>query len=413
VAAVLLAIELLLFEWKPRSFIPVGVAAIVAAALRVPLMGPGPIFAIPPHAALPGGGLLVAVLVGLAAGVLSSVLSQMVYGIDGLFEKLPIHWMWWPAIGGLVVGLGGLIEPRVLGVGYEIIHTLLRGDLVGGVVIGLLVAKALVWAIALGSGTSGGVLAPLLIIGAAFGALVAPIIPFGDTGLWALVGMTAMMGGTMRAPFTAAIFALEVTHDLNVLPALLVGCLAAEAMTGLLMRRSILTEKVARRGHHLAYEYGVDPLESARVGDVMDRDPFAIPATMPVSQFAQLVTDGASPLAHRQATPLIDASGKLAGIITRGDMLRALGTTDNAGLTVLEAGSRDVVVAYPDETVRAAVDRMLVKGVGRMPVVSRDDPRRLVGYLGRTGIMEARARQLQDENLREQSWGFSRTAPRA
>jgi CBS domain-containing protein len=145
----------------------------------------------------------------------------------------------------------------------------------------------------------------------------------------------------------------------------------------------------------------------------MDRDPFAIPTTMTVSQLAQLVIDGASPLAHRQATPLIDASGKLAGIITRGDMLRALGMTDSAGLTVLEAGSRDVVVAYPDETVRAAVDRMLVRGVGRMPVVSRDDPRRLVGYLGRTGIMEARARQLQDENLREQSWGFGRAAPRA
>jgi CBS domain-containing protein len=216
--------------------------------------------------------------------------------------------------------------------------------------------------------------------------------------------MTATMGGTMRAPFAATIFALEVTHDLNALPALLIGCLAAEAVTVLWLRRSILTEKVARRGHHLAYEYGVDPLETARVSDVMDRDVVSIPATMTVADLAAAIGRGDAELARRQGTPIVDAAGQLVGIITRGDVLRAMETPEGLTLPVIQAGSSDLTVAYPDESLRIAVDRMLRRGVGRLPVVARDDPRRLVGYLGRTGVMEARQRQLQEEEEREQSW---------
>ena len=404
VAAVLLAIELLLFEWKPRSFIPVAVASVTAGALRVYLLGPGPVFAAPPHAPLAPGALVSALGLGLICGVLSAILTWLVYAFDDLFDKLPVHWMWWPAIGGLVVGIGGLIDPRVLGVGYDLIHSLLQGNLVGGVVLGLLVTKALVWSLSLGSGTSGGVLAPLLIIGGALGAFLSPWIPFGNAGLWAMVGMTATMGGTMRSPFAATIFALEVTHDLNVLPALLVGSLAAEAVTVLWLRRSILTEKVARRGHHLAYEYGVDPLDTVRVGDVMDRNAVTIPASMTVAELASAIGRGDSPLARRQGTPIIDASGQLCGIITRGDLLQALDKPDGPDQTVLEAGARELILAYPDETLRTAVERMLRRGVGRLLVVSREDPRRLAGYLGRTGVMEGRQRQMQDEDLREQSW---------
>jgi CIC family chloride channel protein len=410
VAAVLLAIELLLFEWKPRSFIPVAVASVTAGAVRVYLLGPGPVFAVPPHAPTGPGVLVSAVGVGLLAGLLGGILTQLVYAFDGLFEKLPVHWMWWPAIGGLVVGIGGLIDPRVLGVGYDLIHSLLQGNLVGGVVLGLLVTKGLVWAIALGSGTSGGVLAPLLIVGGALGAFLSPWIPFGDAGLWAMVGMTATMGGTMRSPFAATIFALEVTHDLNVLPALFIGCLAAEAVTVLWLRRSILTEKVARRGHHLAYEYGVDPLDSARVGEVMDQNVVTIPATMTVAELSEAIGRGDPLLARRQGTPIVDAAGLLSGIITRDDILRALEKPDGPTKTVLEAGTREPTVAYPDETVRTAVDRMLRRGVGRLPVVSRENPRNVVGYLGRTGVLEARQRQLQDEDLREQSWSLRRGA---
>jgi CBS domain-containing protein len=344
-------------------------------------------------------------LVGVGAGLA----SLLVYGFEDLFHKLPVHWMWWPAIGGLVVGLGGRLDPRVLGVGYDLIHGLLRGELIGGALVGLLLVKAGVWAVALGSGTSGGVLAPLLILGGTLGALAAQVIPTGDAGLWALVGMAAMMSGAMRAPFTAVLFGLELTHDLNTLPLLLVGAMAAVAVTVLFMRRSILTEKVARRGYHIAYEYGVDPLQARLVGEVMDTAPATVPAAMRVSEYADRVAQGDALLARRQGTPIVDAEGRLAGIITRGDVLRALEQAPTGELTVLEAGRRELIVTYPDEPVQAAVAKMLRNEVGRLPVVSRADPKKLVGYLGRTGVMEARLRGLEEEDLRERGW--QRPAP--
>ena len=283
VAAVLLAVELLLFEWKPRSFIPVAVASIVASVLRVPLLGAGPIFPVLAHAAPSGTELAIAAGLGVVAGFASGLLTMLVYACEDIFQKLPFHWMWWPAIGAIFVGVGGVIEPRVLGVGYNTIHSLLRGELVGAAVIGLLVAKALVWSIALGSGTSGGVLAPLLIMGGALGAFVGSWIPVGDTGLWALIGMAAMMGGTMRSPLTAMVFAVELTRDFNLFPALLIGSVAALGVTVLIMRRSILTEKLARRGHHITREYSIDPFELARVRDVMDEDVPSVSATMKLS----------------------------------------------------------------------------------------------------------------------------------
>src|ERR1051326_7647462 len=289
VAAVLLAVELLLFEWRPRSFIPVAIASAVAAIVRVPLLGSGAIFPTHPHAPLGAEGLGIAFIVGISAGLASGLLTTLVYACEDLFTKLPLHWMWWPAIGGLFVGIGGWLDPRVLGVGYDTIHALLRGELVGVTVIGLLIGKALVWSLSLGSGTSGGVLAPLLIMGGALGAIEARWIPIGDTGLWAMICMAAMMGGTMRSPLTAMVFTLELTHDLNLLPGLLVSCIAAHAVTVLALRRSILTENVARRGFHVTREYSVDPLAALRVGEVMDRHPPTIPATMKVTDLSDRI----------------------------------------------------------------------------------------------------------------------------
>jgi CBS domain-containing protein len=287
----------------------------------------------------------------------------------------------------------------------------LRGELLGGLLLGLLITKALAWSVALGSGTSGGVLAPLLILGGTLGALLSRWIPVGDTGLWALVGMAAMMGGTMRAPFAAVIFALELTHDLNALPLLLAGCVVAEAVTVLWMRRSILTEKVARRGYHIAYEYGVDPIQARLVGEVMDHNPATIPAGMLVSELADRIAQGDPDLARRQGTPIVDTQGRLAGIITRGDVLRALQAEPQVALTVLEAGQRNLIVTHPDEPLHEAVSKMLRNNVGRLPVVTRADPQRLVGYLGRTGIMEARLRWLEEEHLRERTWHGPRRSP--
>jgi H+/Cl- antiporter ClcA/CBS domain-containing protein len=403
VAAVLLAVELLLFEWRPRSFIPVAIASAVAAMVRVPLLGSGAIFPVTTHAPLGAEGLMIAFAVGIAAGVASGLLTALVYFCEDVFTKLPIHWMWWPAIGGLFVGIGGWLDPRVLGVGYDTIHSLLKGELVGPLVIGLLIGKALVWSISLGSGTSGGVLAPLLIMGGALGAIEGRLITLGDPGLWAMISMAAMMGGTMRSPLTAMIFTLELTHDLNLLPGLLVACIAAHALTVLWLRRSILTEKVARRGFHVTREYSVDPLAVLRVGEVMDRNPPTVPAQMKVSELSDLIANGNPELSHRQGTLIADEAGNLAGIITRGDLIRAIEKTPN-GCTVLEAGSRHLIVTFADEILHDAVTRMVHHDIGRLPVVRRDNPQKIVGYLGRASIMTARLLRHEEEHHREAGW---------
>src|SRR5690349_11735168 len=242
VAAVLLALELLLFEWKPRSFIPVATAAAVAGVLRVPLFGSGPLFPVVPHAA-PAWTPLVSLGLGLAAGLASTAITALLYACEDLFGRLPVHWMWWLAIGGRLVGTMLLV---------------------------LFLVKALIWAAGLGSGTSGGLVAPLLLMGSALGALAANVFHVSDVGLWAMLGMAALMGGTMQIPITAIVFAVELTGDIAVLPSLLIACVASAAITVLLMRRSILTEKLARRGRDLTREYGVTPLDVLRVEDVME-----------------------------------------------------------------------------------------------------------------------------------------------
>ncbi|HEX5608297.1 MAG TPA: chloride channel protein [Candidatus Binatia bacterium] len=404
VSAALLAVELLLFEWRPRSFIPVAIAAVSAAALRVPLLGAGPIFPVQPHAMLNSEGLVFAFLVGIAAGLGSGLLTTLVYAFEDLFNKLPIHWMWWPAIGGLFIGIGGLIEPRVLGVGYETIHELLVGHIVGAALLGILIGKSLVWSLALGSGTSGGVLAPLLMMGGALGAGLAKFIPVGDTGVWTLIGMAGMMGGTMRSPLTAMIFALELTQDLNLLPGLLAGCVAAHGVTVLLLRRSILTEKVARRGYHVMREYGVDPLTMVRVGEVMDKNPPLIPAKMSLAELSDRIARGEPEVSRHEGLLLVDDKQQLAGMITRGDVIRALAENSDNDITVSSAGSHNVIVTYADELLYEAVSKMVHNNIGRLPVVSRRDPRRIVGYIGRSNLMAGRLRHFEDEYVRERRY---------
>ncbi|HEY1789590.1 MAG TPA: chloride channel protein [Verrucomicrobiae bacterium] len=402
IAAVLLAVELLLFEWKPRSFIPVAVASVIASILRVPLLGPGPMFPVVPHSVLNSGELFDALLVGLAAGAGSWVLTTLVYAFEDLFQELPIHWMWWPALGALVVGIVGIFEPRVLGVGYDTIGTLMNGQLLGKVLISLLIAKALVWAVALGSGTSGGVLAPLLIVGGCVGALLGQWLPDGDPGLWAMVGMGAIMGGTMRSPLTGMIFTLELTHDLNALPALFIGCVTALGFTVLTLRRSILTEKLARRGQHISREYSVDLFELMRVSDVMGTDIPTVSAETTVRELSDRIANNDIGVSKRQGTLILDADGKLAGIVTRGDLVQALVNQPDGEISVLEIGKADLIVAYPDELLHDAVAKMLRHDIGRLPVVNRDEPSRVIGYIGRADVLNARMRLHEEEESRSQ-----------
>ena len=399
VAAVLLAVELLLFEWKPRSFIPVAVASIMASIVRAPLLGAGPIFPVAAHGMMGAQELIAALLVGIVAGGASCLVTNLVYAIEDFFARLPIHWMWWPAIGALVVGVGGFIDLRVLGVGYGTIHSLMLGQLIGTALIALLIAKAIVWSVALGSGTSGGVLAPLLIIGGALGALLGQWLPVGEPGLWAMAGMAAMMGGTMRSPLTGMVFVLELTHDLNAMPVLMIACVAALGMTVLLLKRSILTEKLARRGQHITREYSVDLFELLRVHDVMDRKIPAIHSSMTVRELSVRITEGLAD-GGRHGAFVVDDQGKLLGIITRSDVMRALRHDPTGATTVLAAGQTQLSVTYPDEPLYDAIAKMLKRNVGRLPVVDREDATKVIGYLGRADILAARMRHHEAEEER-------------
>jgi H+/Cl- antiporter ClcA/CBS domain-containing protein len=401
IAAVLLAVELLLFEWKPRSFIPVVIASVVAAAWRPFLLGAGPLFPMAESAPLPTTGLLLAALLGVVAGLASGVLTAMVYKSEDLFQRLPFHWMWWPILGGLVVGLGGLIEPHALGVGYDNIEALLAGTMAAKAALRLVAVKAVIWSVALGSGTSGGVLAPLLIMGGALGALFGLIVPVGDPGLWALIGMAAMMGGTMRSPLTAIIFAIELTHNLGAMLPLAVGCALAQGTTVLLLRRSILTEKVARRGHHVMREYVVDPFETMRVGEIMAHPVDTLPADMHVADAVAFFTAPEGAERRHKSYPVLDGDGRLVAMVSRADALYWTRSGWLPGRTIGDQlADREPVVGYDDELVGRLADRMAATDVGRVPIIRRSDGK-VVGLAARRDLLRVRASSVRHEHERE------------
>jgi CIC family chloride channel protein len=401
VASVLLAVELLLFEWKPRSLIPVALASATAAVLRRYLLGFGPLFPVPEHPLFIGPkGLLGCVIVGLLAGGLSALLTLSVYAAEDAFAHLKIHWMWWPAIGGLAIGLGGLVFPQALGVGYDTIGGLLAGGVTTHVILGVLLVKWFIWAVSLGSGTSGGVLAPLLMMGGALGGLEAMFLPFEGAGFWPLVSMGAVLGGTMRSPFTSIVFAFELTHDANVFLPLLVGSVVAHAFTVLTLKRSILTEKVARRGYHLSREYAVDPLEILFVREVMRSKVVVLKASSTVEEMqTSLRAD------HRQQqrlVPVVNAGGQLIGVLTRRDIRERLEKEGNAALhrSLSELVRVETLEAHPDEPLRMVVYRMAEHGVTRMPVVDRES-RKFLGLISLDDLLKARTRHLEEERRRD------------
>ena len=401
-AAVLLAVELLLFEWKPRSLIPVALASAVAAVARRYILGFGPLFPVPAHPLFIGPkGLLGCALVGLLAGVLSALLTLSVYAAEDAFQKLPIHWMWWPAIGGLAIGLGGLIFPQALGVGYDTIGALLQGSVTTKVILGVLLVKWFIWAVSLGSGTSGGVLAPLLMMGGALGGLEAMFLPNEGAGFWPLISTGAILGGTMRSPFTSIVFAFELTHDANVFLPLLVGSVIAHAFTVLTLKRSILTEKVARRGYHLSREYAVDPLEILFVREVMRTNIVVLPAAGALREFQHSLR------AHRgqsqRLLPVVNAEGRFIGVLTRGDIRLRIEQEGEAALhrALDELVRHETVEASPNEPLRMVVYRMAERGITRMPVVE-PSTRKFLGLVSLADLLKARTRHLEEERRREQ-----------
>jgi len=397
VAAVLLALEVLLFEWRPRSLVPVTVAAATAMAWRPALFETGPLFPFSDNPALPWWGLPACVLLGLACGLLSGLLTRLLYGLEDAFRRLPVHWMWWPALGAVVVGLGGLIEPRALGVGYDVIRGFLDGHMALSVVATILVVKAVIWLVALASGTSGGVLAPLLILGGAFGSLAAVVLP-GAHGFWALLGMAAMLGGTLPAPLTGIVFAVEVTGDAGALAPLLAATMAAYAVSVLLLKRSILTEKIARRGLHVTREYGIDPYEFTRVGAVMTTEVETLGATLTLAEAAAAIEAG-----RHDAYPVTDATGRPVAIVSRAEILLWTREHDEAraGETLAERLSdASLPMVHPGDVVSHALDVMLADGSGRL-LVTEAEGGALVGLLTRRDLLRIRAASLQAEGERQ------------
>jgi len=399
-AAILLAIEVLLFEWKPRSFVPVVVAVLVSFAWRSQLIGTGPMFAT--AAAEPAGLWVIgaAGALGLVVGLEAALLSGTLYRVEDLFHRLPVHWMWWPAIGAVVVGIGGLVDRHVLGSGYASIQALLDGSLAMRVVLALLFVKAVVWLVALGSGTSGGILAPLLILGGATGCLIGHALP-GDAGFWAMIGMAGIMSGAMRAPITGALFAAELTGHMASLPATIAAAAAAYAVSVLISRRSILTEKIARRGRHILQEYTVDPLELLQAGQVMTPYPVTLPGTMTVAAASRYFADGAQ---HR-SYPVVDAEDRLLGLVSRTDALRWPIEDGDRAVTLAETLS-DVSqpCGYPETPCGQVADMIIETGIGRVPIVDAGT-RRVVGILSRQDLLKARSAHRRAETDRSRFAG--------
>ena len=390
-AAIMLAIEVLLFEWKPRSFVPVVTAVLVSLAWRPLLIGTGPMFAFAAPTPLGVGSVGIAAALGLVVGIEAALLSALLYAIEDGFHRLPVHWMWWPAIGAVIVGLGGLIDVQVLGAGYGNIQALLDASLTVKAVIMLLVVKAIVWLVALGSGTSGGILAPLLILGGATGFLAGQFLP-GNPGFWAMVGMAGVMSGAMRAPMTGALFAAELTNHLAALPETIAAATTAYAVSVLIMRRSILTEKIARRGRHILQEYTVDALEFLQAGQLMTRTPVTLPGDMQVGEAVRYFADEAD---HR-SYPVVDPQGRLLGLVSRTDALNWKISKQSEGRLADALSDASIEFAFPETPCGEIADMMVDSGVGRVPIVDHQD-RKVVGIISRQDLLKVRSRQKRAE----------------
>ena len=410
-AALLLAAELLLFEWRPRSLVPVGAAVAVGTVLRHHLLGGGPVFPVTAALHLRDVDYALCVVSGLIAALLALVATVLVYASEDAFHRLPVHWMWWPAIGGVVIGVGGLIVPQALGVGYDVIGSELTGSIGLGLVVGILIVKTLIWSLSLGSGTSGGVLAPMFMIGGALGALEAHLFPAVGPGFWALVALAGVLGGVMRSPVTGVVFALELTHRWDALLPVMIGSLTAYGASALMLKRSVLTEKIARRGYHLSREYDVDPLEIVFVSEVMTHDVLEFADDLTIAEARRALNDPAQGrTAWRQQLYPVTGENGLVGVVTRGALIGHAGSGDDrvAALTI-----PDPICTHSDQTLRQVAETMALAGVTTLPVADRDAADRIVGVITLPQLLAARRRDQQEARDRERILSIRLVRPTA
>jgi H+/Cl- antiporter ClcA/CBS domain-containing protein len=405
VSAALLAIELLLFEFRPRSFIPVALASTTAAGLRF-VFGPKyPVFDMPALHNPAEFSLLIYILVGAIVGAASVFVTWAVYAVEDAFDLLPIHWMWWPAIGAVAVGVIGYSAPRTLGVGYENISAAISGSMTLKALAILCVLKFVSWAIALGSGTSGGTLAPLFTIGGALGGLLgagaAHLLPTLsiDPRVAALVGMAAMFAGASRALLASVVFAFETTlQPLGLLP-LLGGCTAAYFVSCALMPYTIMTAKIARHGVRVPAEFIADFLDQVLVGEVAARQVICLRATQTLGDVRRWI-NSAAPGSSHQGFPILDNQEYLIGVLTRRDLLNPAVPDDRK---LGELIKRPATAISADSTLRQAADQMVTYEIGRLPVVDRDAPHKVIGIITRSDLLTAHRRRISDITKSERS----------
>jgi len=400
ISSVIVAVDLLLDEWRPRSYFPTACAAAVAALFRIPLLGEGPKFQVGERVDvsvpwLPG--LLGAIALGLAAGLVAVFFTRLVYWSEDLYHRLPLDLMWWPAIGGIFVGLGGYLQPKALGIGYDVIDLLLAGKLLGLAALSLLAVKGVIWAISLASGTSGGVLAPLLIIGGALGAVAAGFIPVGTPGLWVLVAMGAVLGSGLGSPLAGIVFMVEVTANAHCLPELVAAGASAGLVSVLVQKHSLMTEKVVRRGHHVARDYASSPFERALVAEFTDTAVPIVGAEQPLAGLARTLSGEDPAFPFRDGWPVVDGHGRLLGVLDRAALLAPDGRT--AGVA---AAGTTPVVARPSEELEDVVFRMLRHQRSWLPVV--EDGGRPIGCLDRARAIDAWRQRRHEEEDREPGW---------
>jgi H+/Cl- antiporter ClcA len=413
-SAILLAVEILLFEWKPRSLVPVAIACVTAGAVRRLLLGPQSLLhMIPTGAPIYHSAMLGALVLGIIAAFVAAGLSKSVHFFETLFEHLPIHWMWWPAIGGVVVGLCGYIFPRSLGVGYSVIQQMISGDSGWKLLAGILIIKSISWVFSLGSNTAGGILAPLLMIGGALGAALGHLMPVMSTGAWVLVGMCAVLAAAIGAPLTSAMLALELTHNGGLMLPVLLACVAAYAVGVLVMPRSMLTENLSRKGLHLSREFGADPLEAILVSQAMHTSVFALPENATRRDAAdwlrKMEERGSEAWAHWQRLfPLVDTEGRLTGTLTRAQLIAAARKED-LSVPLAQDANRNPRTVSPVTTLRSCAMSMAESKLTSYPVVSADG--KLLGLMTITDLLKGRSEEAHRETDRERvlrlRWPFS------
>ncbi len=405
-AAVALTLELLLFEFHIRSLAPVIVAAAVAAACRPLLLGSAVMFHVtaPVTYGSPVSLVWLAPL-GVLVGIVAAILSKSFFIIEEFFEKLPISMIFKPALGAVVLGLVALVEPRVLGMGYTIITSTLNGDYSSPTLVLLAVGKSVALIFSLGAGTSGGLLAPMLLIGAAigtgYGRGISMIVP-GMALSPALCGIVAMSGvfsAAARAPLTSFLFAFELTGNYHTVVPLMIGCMFADLTARSLNRESIMTGRLVQRGLRTPQHLEPNLLASLHVSDVMSHAAMTVIADLPLIEVIRSLTNGGQ--SRRWALPVVTTYGTLVGMTTRGELLKAAENEENHARPARDFASSDVVTTTPDEALSDATERMIEGDYGLLPVVSPDGQGRLVGILTRGDILRADHRHRTRENLRE------------